>query len=420
LCGHDVADPEHAGVSQSQPVSYLALLRVPGCALIYTSGAFARLPVAMLPLAFVLVVREAGGSYAEAGAVVAAYTTAVAVTQPLISRLIDRRGQRRVLLPRAFVFPALLLLEVWLIHTQAPLLITLVGAAAAGSTLPPVSSSLRVLLGVIVPSALRYRAYALDAVMAEAIWVASPLVVTLVVAIGDPAVAVAVAAASAGLGTLAFAATRASRSAPITEAHERGARVVTPPLRWVFCFSTLFAIAWGGLEVSMPIFAEQEGNRDLAGLLLGGVAAGSLVGGLLTGALSAWPPTRRMVIASAVYTTLLFTLLLGDSMVVMVALAFLVGVPLSTAIAAMFTLISEAASAGRETETFAWTTTTFAGGTAIGVQLSGLAGDVWGFSGAIAVALVAGSLTSAAAWVARRAFKTASPGTAIHVPPAYP
>ena len=384
--------------------------------LLYASGALARMPVAMLPLTLVLVVRDAGGSYAEAGAVVAAYTTAVAVTQPLVSRLVDRGGQRGVLLPRAFGFPALLLLVIWLIHSQVPLVLTLLGAAAAGATLPPVSSSLRVLLGVIVPSALRYRAYALDAVMAEAIWVTSPLVVTLIVALGDPAVAVAVAAASAGIGTLAFAATRASRSAPIADAHERGARVVTPPLRWVFCFSTLFAIAWGGLEVSMPIFAEQHGNRDLAGLVLGCVAAGSLVGGLIAGALSAWAPTRRLVIASAVYAVLLFTLLLGDSLVTMAALAFLVGIPMSSALAAMFTLISEAASAGRETETFAWTTTTFAAGTAIGVQLSGLAGDLWGFSGAVTVTLLAGVLAGGAAGVTRRAFKAAARSTSVRVP----
>jgi hypothetical protein len=307
-------------------------------------------------------------------------------------------------------------LVIWLIHSQAPLALTLFGAAAAGATLPPVSSSLRVLLNVLVPSTLRYRAYALDAVMAEAIWVASPLVVTLVVALGDPAVAVAVAAGSAAIGTLAFAATGASRSAPIADAHERGARVVTPPLRWVFCFSTLFAIAWGGLEVSMPIFAEEHGNRDLAGLVLGCVAAGSLVGGLMAGTLSSWAPTRRMVIASTVYAVLLFTLLLGDSLVTIMALAFLVGVPMSSALAAMFTLISEAASTGRETETFAWTTTTFAAGTAIGVQLSGLAGDLWGFRGAVAVTLVAGILTSAAARVTRRAFKAAARSTPVPVP----
>jgi MFS family permease len=389
---------------------------VPGCALLYGSGALARLPVAMLPLALVLVVREADGSYAEAGAVVAAYTTAVALTQPLVSRLVDRTGQRRILLPRAFAFPVLLLLVVWLIHSQAPLAITLVGAAATGAVLPPVASSLRVLLSTIVPSAMHYRAYSLDAVMAETIWVVSPLLVTLVVAIGDPAVAVAVAAGSAGIGTFVFASTTASRSVPIAEAHERGARVVTPQLRWVFCFSTLFAIAWGGLEVSVPIFAEEHGNRDLAGIVLGCLAAGSLVGGLVAGALGSWAPTRRMVVASTAYAVLLFTLLLGDSLITMAALAFLVGLPMSSALAAMFTLISEAASAGRETETFAWTTTTFAAGTAIGVQLGGLAGDLWGFSGALVVPMVAAVLSSGAAGVAVRAFRASARSATIQVP----
>jgi hypothetical protein len=133
---HEVTDRAHAGVSQFEAASYRALLRVPGCTLLYGRGAFARLPVAMLRLALVLVVRDADGSYAEAAAVVAAHTTAVPLTQPLVSRPVDCTGQRRVLLPWAFGFPVLLLLVVWLIHSQAPLAITLVGAAAIGALLP--------------------------------------------------------------------------------------------------------------------------------------------------------------------------------------------------------------------------------------------------------------------------------------------
>jgi len=384
--------------------SYRALLRVPESRLLYASGLLARLPVAMLPFGLVLLVRDAGGSYAEAGTVVAAYTTAVALTQPLVSRLIDRRGQRRILLPRAFLYPLLLLGLVLLIHARAPLAATLVAAVLAGTQLPPVASALRVLLSTVIPASMRHRAYALDAVLAESIWLTAPLVVTLVIALGDPAASVLVAAVSAALGTILFVSSDASRSAPVLEAHERGPRRIAQPLRWVFGFSTLFAVAWGGLEVSMPIFAEEHGNRDLAGIFLGCLAAGSLVGGLALGTIRSATPVARMAGASAAFAVLAVAPLLADSMVSMAALAFVVGIPMSTALASMFALIGDSASAGRETETFAWTTTTFAAGTAIGVQLGGFAGDAWGFSGSIVVTLGASVLASVAAGGARRSF----------------
>ena len=63
----------------------------------------------MIGLALLLLVRENGGSYAAAGAVSGAYFVATAVGAPIAGRLVDRRGQTRILLPRALIFPALLL-----------------------------------------------------------------------------------------------------------------------------------------------------------------------------------------------------------------------------------------------------------------------------------------------------------------------
>jgi MFS family permease len=368
----------------------------------------------MLPFGLVLVVRDAGGSYGEAGATVAAYTAAVALSQPLVSRLVDRRGQRRTLLPRAFLYPLLLILLALLIRAGAPLGVTLAAAAAAGSQLPPVPSALRVLLSLIPSETMRYRAYALDAVLAEVIWVAAPVTVTLVVTVGHPAAVVGIAAASAAVGTLAFVSTKASRDAPVLTANERGPGMITQPLSWVFVFSMLSATAWGGLEVGMPIFAEEHGNRAHAGIILGCLAAGSLVGGLVLGTMRWTSPVARMVTASTAFGLLAVAPLFADSLVSMSAVAFVLGIPMSTALAAMFALIGDSASAGRRNETFAWTTTTFAAGTALGVQMGGLAGDEWGFAGALVVSLAAALLASLAARGARRAFARAEPLAATY------
>ena len=91
----------------------------------------------MVGLALLLLVREQGGSYAAAGAVSGAYFVATAVGAPIAGRLVDRRGQARILLPRALIFPALLVCVCALALLDAPLALIGGGAAAAGALMPP-------------------------------------------------------------------------------------------------------------------------------------------------------------------------------------------------------------------------------------------------------------------------------------------
>ena len=76
---------------------YLDVLRTPSVARLLSSAVVGRMPTAMAGLALVLLVREGGGSYAVAGMVAGAYSIALAVTSPLLGRLVDRVGQTRVL-----------------------------------------------------------------------------------------------------------------------------------------------------------------------------------------------------------------------------------------------------------------------------------------------------------------------------------
>src|SRR3954470_13053198 len=82
------------------------LLRAPGVGRVVAAGLVARLPLGMEALGVVLLVRDAGQSYAAAGVVAASSALATAVGTPVLGRLIDRVGQTRVLLPIAVAFPA--------------------------------------------------------------------------------------------------------------------------------------------------------------------------------------------------------------------------------------------------------------------------------------------------------------------------
>jgi MFS family permease len=147
---------------------YSALFRVPHVRRIVLSGLLARLPIGMVGLALLLLVRDNGGGYGAAGAVSASFFVATAIGAPVAGRLVDRRGQTRVLLPRAIVFPALLLGVCVLGLVEAPFPAIAAGAAAAGALMPPVGASLRSLWPRLFEDAeRRTAAYAVEASLQE-------------------------------------------------------------------------------------------------------------------------------------------------------------------------------------------------------------------------------------------------------------
>src|SRR5688500_15532191 len=111
---------------------YRALFGVPYVRRLVLSGMLARLPAGMIGLALLLLVRESGGSYAAAGAVSGAYFVATALGAPIAGRMVDRRGQTRILVSRAVLFPALLLGVCAIALLDAPLAAVGAVAAAAG------------------------------------------------------------------------------------------------------------------------------------------------------------------------------------------------------------------------------------------------------------------------------------------------
>src|ERR1700744_3810812 len=80
---------------------YRSILAYPGAARLFASALVARLPQGMAPLAVLLLVRGATHSYAIAGLAVGAEALAPASCAPLLGRLVDQVGRRRVLGPLA-------------------------------------------------------------------------------------------------------------------------------------------------------------------------------------------------------------------------------------------------------------------------------------------------------------------------------
>ncbi len=371
---------------------YRALFLGPHVRRLVLSGLLARLPMGMVGLALLLLVRGQGGGYAAAGAVSGAYFVATAIGAPIAGRLVDRRGQARILLRRAVIFPALLGSVCALALLEAPLALIGGCAAAAGALMPPVGSSLRALWPrMFSDSELRAAAYALEASLQEITFIAGPLLVALLTAAASPALALGVAAAVGAVGTMLIALSEPVRAwRPDEDRHASilGA-LASPGVVTIVGLSACLGLGFGGTEVGFPAFAEDHGGAELGSIPLSLFAAGSLVGGLVAGARVTMTPLRLLRVSTLVLAIGLALPLLGWSLPSMAVLAFLAGLPIAPVVMSAYGLVDSVAKPGTAAEAFAWITTAVFAGFSVGMALGGTLIDAFGVKSSFALGAAA-------------------------------
>jgi MFS family permease len=363
---------------------YRALFANPYAASLLAWSIVARLPNGMAALALVLLVRETGAGYGEAGLVAAAYSIAVAVGAPYGGRQVDRRGAARVLWVRMILYSTLFGLVALLGAVQAPIGVIALVAAAAGLTLAPVSSVLRSIWPAVAGVDGAKTAYALDAALQEVIFVGGPLIVALLATI-DPVAAVAGAAVLAAVGTLAFVRLPPVRRAgPAEEQHRsRLGALSAVGVRTIALLSLFLGLGFGAVEIAVPAFAEAEGNRAFAGIALAGFSAGSLVGGLVAGLRPSSDERRRIILGTYVLACLMLLPLAAQSVATMTVLLFLAGLPIAPVVAGLYGQIGRVAAAGSVAEAFSWFGTSVSVGIAGGSVAGGWLIDTRGWEAAV-------------------------------------
>jgi len=355
---------------------YAAILRAPHVAPLLFASMLARLPYGLYALAAILYLAEARDSYAVAGLVDGAFAIGAAVGVPLQSRLIDRLGQRRVLLPAALLDALATGLLIALTEADAPTVALVACGLIGGVTVPNIGTALRTLW----PELLRRReellptAFALDSVAVELLFTVGPLIAALIIAVASPVAALVASAACSVVGTLLFIARPPSRDwRPHADSGSHGAlgALRSAGVRTIVISSVPVGFCFGAIEISLPSFAEQHGTRELAGVLLATWSVGSVVGGLAYGA-RAW---RSSLGSNYLWLSLLLPLgylpaLFAPSIAAMALLILPAGLLIAPLGAAGNQLIDRVAPAGAATEAYAWPITAilvgFAGGTAVG------------------------------------------------------
>ena len=238
----------------------------------------------MLPLGFVLFAAAETGSTATAGVLVAAFTVASALA-PVRGRIVDRHGP-----PALAAFAVVVLGR----HRRAR------GGGDRGRPARRAGAHQRRSRASSCRRSARSRARsgdsrcasaatscsaptALDSAGEEAALIVAPLLVALVVAIASPALALVVAAVGLLAGTIG--AGRSGLAARVALTRERAPRrAPLPAALWLVIASLVpTAAALGAVDVAVPAAAREHGSLAAAGVLLAGMAAGSVAGSLLAG-----------------------------------------------------------------------------------------------------------------------------------------
>jgi predicted MFS family arabinose efflux permease len=382
---------------------YAKLLALPDVLQSFVSSFIGRIPIGIAGLAILLLVQGVEGSYAQAGLTGATYVAGLAAAAPLLGRLIDRIGPRRVLAACALLYPAALLALIAALLNRAPSAVGLSFAALAGASFPPVTACQRAWLRQkLGEDALLTAALSLDALLVELVFIAGPLLVALLVAIFSPAAAVLAAAICGLLGSLQFMRTRALAS------WSRATRfsgtflgpVAEPRFALLLVLVVCYASVFGLVEIGVAAFAAESGRPALAGVLLGVMSVGSAAGALAYG-------TRHWHLSLArqfSYSLAVMGLGIAPLALVSHTLAFalwcvIAGIAMTPTLIIQATFVVKSVRAEHATEGFTWSATALLAGVGIGLAGGGLLLE----HSAVSTLFLAATLVSIAAAVMARA-----------------
>lgn len=372
---------------------YRDIFRAPGTLAFSAAGFLARLPWAMVTLGIVTMLSQARGEYTLAGSVAATFALANALIAPQISRLVDRHGQRRVVVPAAILSIAALVALMLATRHGAPDWSLFLFAGLAGF-MPSIGAMVRARWTEIYRGRSELRmAFAFESVVDEVIYIVGPIVaIGLSVALfpeAGPLAATLLFAAGVSL----FIVQKATEP-PVHpgEASGDGHSVIRlGPMRLVVFIMVAIGAIFGTAEVATVAFAEAQGQKAAASFVLASYAAGSLIVGLYFGTLRlrmSLAGQLLLAVGLAAVTTL--PLLAIGNLGSLAIVLFLAGASVSPTIIVAMALIERIVPPSKLTEGITWAMTGIGIGMAAGSSASGWLIDAYGARSGFWVSIAAG------------------------------
>jgi MFS family permease len=383
-------------------------LALPYAAPTFGAALVGRLSYGLLPLSVLFSVQQSTRSFATAGGVVAVFGLA-SILLPLKSRLVDRHGQARVLVPLALLCAgAITAMAVCAWSGSAPAAAYVMLGIIAGVGAPPLGPAMRSTWRTLTDGTnLKQRAYSLDSVCEESLYLIGPLLVAVILSAASAPAALLTTASLMLVGTLVMARMPPSR-------HARPASSTAPP-----CFDLGPLFAPGFLPVVVAILAaavglsmaftsiaaraQRQGLPAAAGYIEAAIAVGSVAGGLL------WGRRGQAHARSAHQAGLIGVLGVGvaisaaaTSLTTLGALMAVTGLAIAPLFVVSYLAADELAPEHQQTEASTWVNTANNIGSAAGASVAGLIIDRASISAGFVVGGVILGLTSVLIWFTHR------------------
>ncbi|MDH6569986.1 putative MFS family arabinose efflux permease [Streptomyces sp. SAI-117] len=360
------------------PGPYRRLLATPGARAFTIGNLLARLPMGMFGVSAVVMIAGTRGSYALAGAVTATGLAATAVVAPWTARLVDRHGQAKIAVP-ATVLAALGSLALLLcVRLGAPAW-TLFVSYAATATTPNLGGMSRARWAHLLDGdeGSLHVANSFEQAVDEACFMLGPVLAAFLCTAFFPEAGTLTGVVLLVAGVLVFTAQRS------TEPPVRGRGPSRTPLRVpgvppLLAVCLVMGAVFGSLEVVTIAFADAQGHRSAAGVVLALQAAGSCAAGLVYGAVrrtGTGSVADRYVWCIAAMTALLILPLLAASLTgslpVLAVTLLIAGMATAPTMVTGMTLIQRRTPPGHLNEGMTLAVTGLLGGIACGSAAGG-------------------------------------------------
>ncbi|MFI7398907.1 MFS transporter [Streptomyces sp. NPDC049541] len=297
------------------PGPYRRLFATRGARAFTFGNLLARLPMGMFSVSAVVMLAGARGSYALAGAVTATGLATTAVVAPWTARLVDRYGQARIGVP-ATVIAALGSLALLLcVHFDAPAW-TLFACYAATATTPNIGGLSRARWAHLLKGddGALHTANSFEQAADEICFMLGPVLAAFLCGTFFPEAGTLVGAVLLLTGMLLFTAQR-STEPPVRRQARARSPFRAPGMPPLLAVCLAMGAVFGSMEVVTIAFADAQGHRSAAGLVLALQAAGSCAAGLLYGALKpTGPADARLPWCIAAMTALMTLPLLAAAL----------------------------------------------------------------------------------------------------------
>ncbi|MFD0419515.1 MFS transporter [Streptomyces sp. NPDC127108] len=376
------------------PSPYRAIFAAPGSKGFSVAGFLGRMPLSMMGIGIVTMISQLTGRYGLAGALSATVALSAAAIGPQISRLVDRHGQRRVLRPATLVSLCAVSGLLLAAKFEAPDWTLFVCAAFVGCV-PSVGSMVRSRWAALYRDTPQlHTAYSFESVVDEVCFIFGPIISIGLSTAWFPEAGPLLAGAFLAVGVFWLTAQRATEPVPHPREHHTGGSALrSGGLQVLVATFVATGAIFGAVDVVTVAFAEDEGHKGAASLVLAVYALGSCLAGVGFGLLHfKGAPARRWLLGVCAMAVSMIPLQLVGNLPFLAAALFVAGLSIAPTMITTMALVEQHVPRAKLTEGMTWVSTGLAVGVALGSSMAGWVIDAAGSRAGYAVPGVSGAV----------------------------